>query len=92
MFIRRPVVARRCHGDLVDRITVVRGRDGGNIDPGIHVANGRVHVRVRLAAGLRCRMDRRLLYAGHYGRSDLDRHRRADVLGTGIALLSDDGR
>jgi len=33
--VRCPIFARQRHGDLVDRVPVIRGRDGQHIRPGI---------------------------------------------------------
>lgn len=92
VLVRRPVVPRRRNGNRSDRVAVVRGRDGQYIDPGIHVAGGRVYLRVRPVAVLHSRLGRRLLYAGRDWRGDLGHHWRVDDQCTGIPLLPDDGR
>lgn len=90
--VRGPVPARLRHGHLVDRVPVVRGRDGEHIRPGCVGPGARVHLRCRPLAGLRRRLAGRLRDAGHGLRVDTGDHRRADGHHTGLAVLPDDGR
>lgn len=89
--VRCPVLARQRYGDLVDRVTVVRGRNGQHIDPWIPGSGGRADLRFRPSAVLRHWMAVRLLHAGLSRRDDTVVYRCADDLHTGIALLPHDG-
>jgi len=90
--IRCPIFARQRDGNLVDRVPVVRGRDGQHIRPGIVGLGSRADLRFRSAAVLRGRMARQLRDPGHRRRGHTGDHGRADGGHTGIAVLPHDGR
>jgi len=89
--VRCSIFARQRDGNLVDRVSVVRGRDGQHIRPGIVGPGGRADLRFRSAAVLRGRVARRIRDPGHRRRRHTDRHWCADGVHTGIAVLPHDG-
>jgi len=56
--VRRPILARQRDGDLVNRVPVIRGRNGQHIRPRIVGPGGRADLRFRAVAVLRGRVAR----------------------------------
>lgn len=91
VFVCCSFFTRQCYGDLADRVSVVRRRDGQHTNPRIRDSSDRGDVCFRTVGVVRSRVAVRLPNVSDRRRRDTNFHWTSNDIHTGIAVLLNDG-